>query len=311
MIKRGQWRGLRFSGAVTVGNCADLQVADLLAFHLADPHTRAIGCYVEDIKDGRALFELMRDGATRKPVVLLRGGASKPGTHRGAIAHRRARRRQSGVERARRADALRRSRHARRVRRHAAGAAAPDLAAAATDPPGDDVRQRRRVERARRRLLRAPRPRRVAVRAGRAGAARYDRSAARHQPVEPDRHAGRHPAGERRGDPPANPRHRLCARRARRDRPAPQHVVVLRARRRRSDRQHLRLHRGGDGGAPGRRARAGRLPHRRRPGAGGAQARLPGNGAAARHPDVRDEIPEMAKALAAVAHLERRLAASS
>jgi acyl-CoA synthetase (NDP forming) len=91
MIKRGQSRGLRFSGAVTVGNCADVQVADLVAFYLADPHTRAIGCYVEDVKDGRRLFELMRDRASRKPVVLLRGGRSSQGriaaqSHTGALA---------------------------------------------------------------------------------------------------------------------------------------------------------------------------------------------------------------------------------
>jgi acyl-CoA synthetase (NDP forming) len=91
MIKRGQSRGLRFSGAVTVGNCADVQVADLTAFYLADPHTKAIGCYVEDVKDGRRLFELLRDRASRKPVVLLRGGRSSQGriaaqSHTGALA---------------------------------------------------------------------------------------------------------------------------------------------------------------------------------------------------------------------------------
>ena len=89
MIKRGQIKGLRFSGAVTAGNCADVTPADLLEFYLADPLTRAIGCYLEDIKDGRAFFDLLRSHA--KPVVLLRGGRSLQGriaaaSHTGALA---------------------------------------------------------------------------------------------------------------------------------------------------------------------------------------------------------------------------------
>jgi acyl-CoA synthetase (NDP forming) len=89
MIKRGQVRGLRFSGAVTAGNCADVTPADLLEFYLADPLTKAIGCYLEDVKDGRGFFELSRDGG--KPVVLLCGGRSAQGrlaaaSHTGALA---------------------------------------------------------------------------------------------------------------------------------------------------------------------------------------------------------------------------------
>ncbi len=91
MIKRGQIKGLRFSGAVTVGNCADVGPADLIAYYLADPQTKAIGCYVEDVKDGRALFDLLRACANPKPVVLLRGGRSAQGrlaaaSHTGALA---------------------------------------------------------------------------------------------------------------------------------------------------------------------------------------------------------------------------------
>ena len=91
MIKRGQVKGLRYSGAVTVGNCADIGPADLLEFYLADPQTKAIGCYIEDIKDGRAFFELLRGSRNPKPVVILRGGRSPQGrlaaaSHTGALA---------------------------------------------------------------------------------------------------------------------------------------------------------------------------------------------------------------------------------
>jgi acyl-CoA synthetase (NDP forming) len=91
IIKRGQWRGLRFSGLVTVGNSADLGPVDLLEFYFADPQTKVIGLYLEDVKDGRRFFEVLRDTPVRKPVVILRGGRSSQGraaaaSHTGAMA---------------------------------------------------------------------------------------------------------------------------------------------------------------------------------------------------------------------------------
>ena len=91
IIKRGQWRGLRFSGFVTAGNCADIGPADLLEFYLADSHTSVIGFYLEDIGDGRRFFDLLRMAGTAKPVVILKGGRSELGrlaaaSHTGALA---------------------------------------------------------------------------------------------------------------------------------------------------------------------------------------------------------------------------------
>ncbi len=91
IIKRGQWRGLRFSGFVTVGNCADIGPADLLEFYLEDSETSIIGFYLEDIGDGHRFFELLRNARTPKPVVLLKGGRSELGrmaaaSHTGALA---------------------------------------------------------------------------------------------------------------------------------------------------------------------------------------------------------------------------------
>ncbi len=91
IVKRGQWRGLRFSGLVTVGNSADLGPVDLLEFYLEDPQTRVIGLYLEDVKDGRGFFELLRASRAKKPVVILRGGRSRQGraaaaSHTGAMA---------------------------------------------------------------------------------------------------------------------------------------------------------------------------------------------------------------------------------
>jgi len=91
IIKRGQWRGLRFSGFVTAGNCADISPADLLEFYLEDPQTSVIGFYLEDIGDGRRFFDLLRNTAMPKPLVLMKGGRSELGrmaaaSHTGALA---------------------------------------------------------------------------------------------------------------------------------------------------------------------------------------------------------------------------------
>ena len=91
IIKRGQWKGLGLSALVTAGNCADVGPADLVEFYLADDQTDAIGLYLEDVGDGRRFFELLRGAPRPKPVVVLRGGRSGPGraaamSHTGALA---------------------------------------------------------------------------------------------------------------------------------------------------------------------------------------------------------------------------------
>ena len=87
IIKRGQWRGLRFSGLVTIGNSADVKPHELVDYYLEDPQTKAIGLYVEDIKEGRAFFDLLRSDKATKPMVILKGGRSKSWTSRGRLAH--------------------------------------------------------------------------------------------------------------------------------------------------------------------------------------------------------------------------------
>ena len=91
IVRRGMSRGLKFSGLVTVGNCADVTPSDLLEFYLADPQTRVIGLYIESAQDGRRLFEILRAAHARKPVVMLKGGRTRQGlaaavSHTGSLA---------------------------------------------------------------------------------------------------------------------------------------------------------------------------------------------------------------------------------
>ena len=91
IIKRGEWRGLRFSGLVTIGNSADVATHELVEYYLEDPQTKVIGLYLEDIKDGRSFFDLLRSPKATKPVIILKGGRTRQGrlaaaSHTGALA---------------------------------------------------------------------------------------------------------------------------------------------------------------------------------------------------------------------------------
>ena len=91
IIRNGEYRGLGFSGVVSLGNCLDIGPCELLAHYLEDPSTRVIGAYLEDIRNGRQFFELLRDAKAAKPVVLLKGGRTAQGlraaaSHTGSLA---------------------------------------------------------------------------------------------------------------------------------------------------------------------------------------------------------------------------------
>jgi acyl-CoA synthetase (NDP forming) len=76
---------------VTIGNAADLGAAELVEYMLEDPTTKVIGLYLEGTREGRRLFEVLRQANARKPVVLLKGGRTSQGqraaaSHTGALA---------------------------------------------------------------------------------------------------------------------------------------------------------------------------------------------------------------------------------
>lgn len=90
ILRRGQASGLRFSGLVTLGNSIDVTPVDMLDYFLDDPETRAIGLYIEDVKDGARFRALLDANAGAKPVVLLVGGLTTLGgaaaaSHTGAM----------------------------------------------------------------------------------------------------------------------------------------------------------------------------------------------------------------------------------
>lgn len=84
VIKVGERRGLAFSRVATVGNAVDVTPAELLRWLSQDRQTRAVGLYLEDPRDGRALYEALAGAGM--PVALLVGGRTEQG-QRAAASH--------------------------------------------------------------------------------------------------------------------------------------------------------------------------------------------------------------------------------
>ena len=83
--------GVGISRAVSAGNAAALGVADLVDWYSSDPASKVSLVYVEGISDGRALMDRLGAASSRKPVVVVKGGATESGaraaaSHTGALA---------------------------------------------------------------------------------------------------------------------------------------------------------------------------------------------------------------------------------
>ncbi|MBY9002575.1 MAG: CoA-binding protein [Candidatus Lokiarchaeota archaeon] len=95
MVKFGSRRyDLRFSKGVSVGNCVDIQISELLEYFNEDIDIDIICVYQEGFspfykEEGKSLFDTLKK--MKKPVLYIRGGKTLRGqtavlTHTGAIA---------------------------------------------------------------------------------------------------------------------------------------------------------------------------------------------------------------------------------
>ncbi len=84
-------RGIRFSKVISYGNALDFNECDFLDYFLQDPETKIILMYIEGVRDGRRFLNSLRQAASTKPVIIMKGGRGKSGTravasHTGSIA---------------------------------------------------------------------------------------------------------------------------------------------------------------------------------------------------------------------------------
>jgi acyl-CoA synthetase (NDP forming) len=71
---------------VGLGNKVDIEESDVLEYYQKDPETKAIFIYLESFKNPRRFLSIARELTRKKPVFLLKGGATAEGA-KAAVAH--------------------------------------------------------------------------------------------------------------------------------------------------------------------------------------------------------------------------------
>jgi acetate---CoA ligase (ADP-forming) len=91
LVEYGIARKVDFANGISVGNSIDLDVSDFLEYYTGDEDTRIIGAYLEGTRDGRRLYESLRNASAAKPTVIWKGGRTPAGaaaarSHTGSLA---------------------------------------------------------------------------------------------------------------------------------------------------------------------------------------------------------------------------------
>ncbi len=91
VLEYGVVEGLGFGKGVSIGNAADLGVADFVDYLAKDDEIATLGLYLEGPRDARRLLSVVRSASRTKPVVVWKGGSSRAGeraafSHTGALA---------------------------------------------------------------------------------------------------------------------------------------------------------------------------------------------------------------------------------
>jgi acetyltransferase len=76
MLDWAQARDLGFSGIVSGGDMADVDLADLIGLFASDPQTKAIALYIEGVGDGGKFVTAARTASRHKPLVAIKAGRS-------------------------------------------------------------------------------------------------------------------------------------------------------------------------------------------------------------------------------------------
>ncbi len=91
MIGQATVGNVGLSTIVSVGNKADVDEADLLEYLITQERTKVILMYMEGVRDGERLVEVLKRATKVKPVVIIKSGRSQRGamaaaSHTGSLA---------------------------------------------------------------------------------------------------------------------------------------------------------------------------------------------------------------------------------
>ena len=84
-------QGLDINKSVSFGNGIVVDSPDFLEYFGRDPEIKAVGMYLEGVKNGRRFLSVLKEVAARKPVVIWKGGRTEEGgrataSHTGSLA---------------------------------------------------------------------------------------------------------------------------------------------------------------------------------------------------------------------------------
>jgi len=79
-------RHIGFSAFVSMGNCLEVDIPDVIDYFAADTATRSILLYVESVGDGRKFLSAARAAARNKPMIVVKSGRAAEGA-RAAMSH--------------------------------------------------------------------------------------------------------------------------------------------------------------------------------------------------------------------------------
>ncbi len=82
MIGKTSVENIGLSAIVSVGNKADIEEDELLAYLMNRDETKIILMYIEGVRNGEKLVSVLKKAATKKPIIVIKSGRSR----RGAIA---------------------------------------------------------------------------------------------------------------------------------------------------------------------------------------------------------------------------------
>jgi acyl-CoA synthetase (NDP forming) len=90
-LEAGSALGFGFSKMISYGNALTMDATDFLEYLATDPETQIVCMYLEGIKDGRRLVQLVRKLNLIKPVIVWKGGLTSLGaraasSHTGSLA---------------------------------------------------------------------------------------------------------------------------------------------------------------------------------------------------------------------------------
>lgn len=91
MIGKTKAENIGLSAIVSVGNKSDLDETEVLEYLVENEETKVILMYVEGVKNGERLVEVLKHATKKKPVIVIKSGRSKRGamaaaSHTGSLA---------------------------------------------------------------------------------------------------------------------------------------------------------------------------------------------------------------------------------